>query len=62
MRPSLEALATRLLNLGDIDLARSASLEAGRLARSGSLSDEGRKKIRYGTRYLSLATQETDRD
>ncbi len=58
----LETLATRLLNLGDTDLARSASLEAGRLARSGSLSDEGRKKIRYGTRYLSLATQETDRD
>lgn len=58
----LETLATRLLNLGDIDLARSASLEAGRLARSGSLSDEGRKKIRYGTRCLSPATQETDRD
>ena len=58
----LEALATRLLHLGDVDLARSASLEAGRLARSGSLSDEGRKKIRYGTRYLSLATQAIDRD
>ncbi len=54
----LETMATRLLNLGETELARAALLEAGRLARTGSLSSEGRKKIRYGTRSLSILPQE----
>jgi hypothetical protein len=54
----LETMATRLLNLGETDLARAALLEAGRLARSGSLSAEGRKKIKYGTRSLSILPKE----
>lgn len=54
----LETMATRLLNLGETELARAALLEAGRLARTGSLSSEGRKKIRYGTRNLSILPKE----
>lgn len=54
----LETMATRLLNLGETELARAALLEAGRLARTGSLSSEGRKKIRYGTRSLSILPKE----
>lgn len=53
----LEAMATRLLSLGETELARSALLEAGQLARSGALSAEGRKKLRYGTRGLSTLLQ-----
>ncbi len=58
----LETMATRLLNLGETDLARAALLEAGRLARTGGLSAEGRKKIKYGTRSLSILPKEIHRD
>jgi Ca-activated chloride channel family protein len=58
----LETMATRLLNLGETDLARAALLEAGRLARTGDLSAEGRKKIRYGTRALSILPKEIHHD
>jgi Ca-activated chloride channel family protein len=58
----LETMATRLLDLGEHQLARAALLEAGRLARSGHLSPAGRKAIKYGTRSLSLATQERHYD
>lgn len=58
----LETMATRLLNLGETDLARAALLEAGRLARTGDLSAEGRKKIKYGTRSLSILPKEIHRD
>jgi len=58
----LETMATRLLNLGETDLARAALLEAGRLARTGDLSAEGRKKIRYGTRALSVLPKEIHHD
>jgi len=51
----LETMATRLLDLGEHQLARAALLEAGRLARSGHLSPGGHKTIKYGTRSLSLA-------
>ncbi len=54
----LETMATRLLNIGEAELARAALLEAGRLAHTGQLSAEGRKKIRYGTRRLSLLSKE----
>jgi uncharacterized protein YegL len=54
----LETMATRLLNIGENDLAKSALLEAGRLVRTGHLSPEGRKKIRYGTRGLSMLPKE----
>ena len=54
----LETMATRLLNLGENELAKAALLEAGRLARTGHLSPEGRKKIRYGTRSLATLPKE----
>jgi Ca-activated chloride channel family protein len=57
----LETMATRLLNIGENDLAKSALLEAGRLVRTGHLSPEGRKKIRYGTRGLSMLPKEISR-
>jgi Ca-activated chloride channel family protein len=58
----LETMATRLLNLGETELAKAALLEAGRLARTGDLSAEGRKKIRHGTRSLSVLPKEVHHD
>ncbi|MBN1933659.1 MAG: DnaJ domain-containing protein [Anaerolineae bacterium] len=58
----LETMATRLLNLGENELAKAALLEAGRLARTGHLSPEGRKRIRYGTRSLSTLPKEVGYD
>jgi len=58
----LETMATRLLNLGENELAKAALLEAGRLARTGHLSPEGRKRIRYGTRSLSTLPKEIGYD
>jgi len=54
----LKTMATRLLDIGEAELARAALLEAGRLAQTGSLSAEGRKKIRYGTRGLRILPKE----
>lgn len=56
----LEVLATRLLDMGEVELARAALLEAGSLAKSGGLSPEGQKKLKYGTRRLSFTRSETD--
>ena len=50
----LEVMATNLLARGELELANAARLEAGRLARTGSLSPTGRKKIKYGTRSLMI--------
>ena len=58
----LETMATRLLNIGENELAKAALLEAGRLARTGHISPEGRKRIRYGTRGLSILPKEVSHD
>jgi Ca-activated chloride channel family protein len=58
----LETMATRLLGIGENELAKAALLEAGRLSRTGSLSPEGRKRIRYGTRSLSMLPKEVHGD
>jgi Ca-activated chloride channel homolog len=50
---TLETMATRLMDLGEVELARAAQLEAGRLNLTGTLSAEGQKQIKYGTRNLS---------
>ncbi|RMF26601.1 MAG: VWA domain-containing protein [Chloroflexi bacterium] len=50
----LALVATRLLDIGELELAQAARLEAGRLARTGRLSPEGRKKLKYGTRSLTM--------
>jgi Ca-activated chloride channel family protein len=58
----LKTMATRLLDIGEVDLARAALLEAGRLSETGNLSATGRKKIRYGTRELTIVPKEVDYD
>jgi Ca-activated chloride channel family protein len=58
----LETMATRLINIGEIELARAALLEAGRISKTGQLSPEGRKKIKYGTRSLSILPREVRHD
>ena len=57
-----KTMATRLLDIGEVELARAALLEAGRLAQTGSLSAAGRKKIRYGTRGLTIVPKEVRYD
>jgi len=48
----LQALARRLGDLGQTALAQTALAEADRLQKTGSLSEEGRKRLKYGTRAL----------
>jgi Ca-activated chloride channel family protein len=49
----LRAAATRLLELGETDLATAAQQEADNLERSGQMSSSGTKKLRYQTRKLT---------
>jgi Ca-activated chloride channel family protein len=49
----LRAAATRLLELGETDLAQAASQEADNLEQSGQMSASGTKKLRYQTRKLT---------
>jgi Ca-activated chloride channel family protein len=58
----LKTMATRLLDIGEVELARAALLEAGRLSQTGRLSAAGRKKIRYGTRGLTIVPKEVRHD
>lgn len=48
----LENLATRLLEAGQGDLARTAMLEAKRVQATRSLSEEARMTMKFGTRML----------
>lgn len=48
----LQMAGTRLFEAGERELARTIQEEATRLLRSGAASDEGRKRIRFGTRGL----------
>ncbi len=49
----LRAAATRLLTVGETDLAEAVQAEATRLEKSGQVSSEGAKEIRYATRKLT---------
>ena len=49
----LRAAATRLLELGETDLAEAAQQEADNLEQSGQMSSSGTKKLRYQTRKLT---------
>ncbi|MFC2037676.1 VWA domain-containing protein [Chloroflexota bacterium] len=49
----LRAAATRLLEIGEEDLAQSAIEEAENLEKSGQMSSHGTKKLRYETRKLT---------
>jgi uncharacterized protein YegL len=48
----LQMAGTRLFEAGEVALAQTVQEEATRLLRSGSASDEGRKRIKFGTRGL----------
>jgi Ca-activated chloride channel family protein len=50
---TLRAAATRLLEIGEEELAQSALEEAENLAKSGKMSALGTKKLRYETRKLT---------
>jgi len=49
----LRAAATRLLSLGETDLAQAAEQEATNLEKQGEMSAAGTKKLHYGTRKLT---------
>jgi Ca-activated chloride channel family protein len=49
----LRAAATRLLEMGEDELAQSALQEADNLEKTGQMSSHGTKKLRYETRKLT---------
>ena len=51
----LQTLAASLLSQGERSLAQTIAFEVEHLQQKNSLSDEGSKKITYGTRALFLA-------
>lgn len=48
----MRQLTARYMETGDLRLARQAQLEAQQLAHMGTMSPEGRKLLKYGTRSL----------
>lgn len=48
----MRRLTARYMETGDLRLARQAQLEAQQLAHLGTMSPEGRKLLKYGTRSL----------
>jgi Ca-activated chloride channel family protein len=50
----LQYLATNLLSQGDRELAKTVLIEADQIQKSGHFSQEGEKRIKYGTRALFL--------
>ncbi|RLC83652.1 MAG: hypothetical protein DRJ03_16565 [Chloroflexi bacterium] len=52
----LEMVATRLFDLGEVQLARAAMLEAGRISKGVTPTPKGRKELKYGTRSLIIAS------
>lgn len=49
----LQHLATCLLEIDEPALAQQAQAQARQLAQTGALSEEGRKRLKYGTRALT---------
>ena len=58
----LQMAGTRLFDAGEVALAQTVQEEATRLLRSGSTSDEGRKRIKFGTRGLMGRGQTDERE
>jgi Ca-activated chloride channel family protein len=58
----LRAAATRLLELGEVELADAARAEAESLERSGQMTAAGTKKLRYQTRKLTQRLPELPED
>jgi Ca-activated chloride channel family protein len=50
----LQYLATNLLSRGERELARTVIVEAAQIQQNHSFSDEGQKRIKYGTRSLLM--------
>ena len=50
----LENLATRLMEMGELELAAQAQIEAQQVVYTHSLSDAGRKNLKYQTRGLMM--------
>lgn len=48
----LQNLSTRLLEMGQTELAKKARFEATRILKTRQLSEEGRKSLKFGTRLL----------
>jgi Ca-activated chloride channel homolog len=49
----LGAVSTRLLNMGELELANQVQQEIRNLEQRGTTSNGGRKRIKYGTRGLA---------
>lgn len=58
----MRRLTTRLLEAGETQLAQEAQSEMERLAQAGTMSLEGRKRLKYGTRALVNRTITLDHD
>jgi Ca-activated chloride channel family protein len=54
----LRAAATRLLDLGELDLARKVEEQAAQLEQGQALSAESQKELRYATRRLTQKLEE----
>jgi Ca-activated chloride channel family protein len=54
----LRAAATRLLDLGELDLAQKAQAQAEQLEQGQSISAETQKELRYATRRLTQKLEE----
>lgn len=54
----LRAAATRLLDLGELDLARKAEEQAAQLDQGQAISAESQKELRYATRRLTQKLEE----
>ncbi|MCP4356459.1 MAG: VWA domain-containing protein [Chloroflexi bacterium] len=55
-------LTTRLLEAGEPKLAQQATVEMKRISNAGTMSLEGRKKLKFGTRSLISRTKYFDND
>lgn len=58
----MRRLTTRLLEAGHTQLAQQAYAETERLSNMGSVSLEGRKRLKYGTRSLLTQTMAIEND
>jgi Ca-activated chloride channel homolog len=54
----LRQAATRLLDLGELDLAQKAQAQADQLEAGGQISSESQKELRYATRRLTQKLEE----
>lgn len=56
----MQHLSTRLLEAGQTELAQQASMEIEKIQHAGTMSLEGRKRLKYGTRAMFNQTIKLD--